>query len=81
MVCTYTYTLTTISSLITRIASCIHMYKLSLPIRIKRGFPLILFHDNGTHQIEVVMLRFALKYLHPGQVLLVRGSFEFRAKY
>jgi len=59
----------------------IYMYILSLPIRIKRGLSFIYFFlTKGTHQIEVVMLRFALKCLHPGQVRLVRGNYEFRAQ-
>lgn len=34
--------------------------------------------DRGEHQLEVVLLLFALKTVYPSQVFLVRGNHEFR---
>jgi len=35
--------------------------------------------DRGEHQLEVVLLLFALKTVYPSQVFLIRGNHEFRS--
>jgi len=37
------------------------------------------FVDRGAHQLEVVVVLFALKCLYPSRVFLVRGNHEFRS--
>ena len=34
--------------------------------------------DRGAHQLEVVLIIFALKAMYPGRVFLVRGNHEFK---